>query len=122
MRVFRMAITLLASAMIFLAPMLCVRFCQLKAEVAASAPLSFGEMALHHAPEYVHEHTHAHANQAPLNELQQMVTSVTEFLPAVALLAVLLTVATARIVKTRLPRALAFDVITPPPRVHLACL
>ncbi len=100
--------------MIFLAPMLCVRFCQLKAEVAAFAPTSLEEVAMHHAP------GHAHANQPPLNELQQMVISVTEFLPVLALLVALLIAIAARIVHIRLPRALTFDVITPPPRVHFA--
>ena len=105
------------------APLICLRYCELRAELAGHPHLTPGErMALRHeaglatpAPDQRNSGEHA-----PLNELATMVAAATEYVIPALLLALALL-----IWRMRQPpfvdagRALP-DALTPPPRTCLA--
>ena len=93
MRLARKAALLLVGAIVLLAPIACVRFCQLQsvpvrrssaawlAEIARLHALRLDEREAqpshHHAGD--HPHHHAGDHHAPLSRIRQLVLSVTEF-------------------------------------------
>jgi hypothetical protein len=118
MRATRVASTLLVSVLILIAPLLCVRICEVRAAVAAQTPITREEMALRHAPGHLHtSRTQNNAPHAPLSELQKLVKAITEYLPAkfsyVAPVIVMLLIAASFGWLYRTPA----KVITPPPRL-----
>ena len=110
MRPLQQAKLSLLAAVIFMAPLLCVRFCQLRDVVAHGTSLTgmAGMVHTHHANDGEH-HT-------PLNELKQMVLAVTEFVPTAMLAIVVIVMALHVVPITRRLRRMALDVLTPPPR------
>jgi len=85
MRLARKAALLLVGAIVLLAPIACVRFCQLQSvPVRRSSAAWLAEIARLHAlrldeREAQPSHHHAGDHHAPLSRIRQLVLSVTEF-------------------------------------------
>jgi hypothetical protein len=120
----------LAVSLIVLAPLACVRFCELRAAVTgADHGATFASaLAAAHAPRrgaHVHAQAHAHGGEEsrrhpPLRELQKAIAAVTEFVtsPVVVLTLVVLSLAAAS--RMPWPRHMSLGVPKPPPRPTFA--
>lgn len=116
MRLLRQAKLSLLAAAIFMAPLLCLRFCQLREDVAHTAsPASMAHAHAHAVPGHA-QHTDDGEHHAPLNDLKQMMLAVTEFVPVAVLAFVIAVTASRAIPIAHRLRKMTLDVLTPPPR------
>ncbi|MFN4294121.1 MAG: hypothetical protein ACK4JD_08315 [Thermoflexales bacterium] len=125
MRALRQVTLLFVAGLVLIAPLLCVRFCELQRHIARPR-ITLAEMARLHAlslsERKSQQHTHDHGDdRAPLMRLKQMVNSVTEFLLTLSL-AIGASAAVRRFVILRLRLSQpALAVPTPPPRLCTIC-
>jgi len=83
----RKAALLLATAVVVLAPLACLRFCELQHVLAQQQPSWLAEMARLHALSLDQRraqqpHLHADEHDVPLSRIRELLTSVTEFVLA----------------------------------------
>ena len=127
MRLIHRFVTIVLTALVMFAPLLCVRFCHLRAEVEQMATLAtmtpvaqtMPDMSMMPVMHYDSAHTPAsgtHEHHAPLDELKQMVTAVTEFVVAPAPFATVIVVIRLALLRASMPRLLMSQVPTPPPK------
>ena len=120
MRLIHRFTSIVLTALVIFAPLLCVRFCQLHAAALLALPTSMTRVAMtmHHAAGHQHDAPAdvAHTHHVPLDELKQMVTAVTEFVVAPASFATLMLVVLLASLCIAMPRRLAPRVPTPPPK------
>lgn len=114
----RRAVLITIATVVLMAPLVCMRFCQLMADMPGTAATSMDGMDAHgtHGTHGAHDAA-SNTHHAPLNHMRELVNAVTDYVTTQPAFAVLLVVVALVAMAYAQRVRISFDVPHPPPRL-----